>query len=170
IPTRYGKKNRVAHVDSLAAALPLLRDADGFGAQGVFVLANRVSPAVATRAEPLRWHDAEKGASTTDRDVTHRRVLFVDVDAIRSSGTSATEEEMARTVPVASAIFARLAEMLGGDASLGYGHSGNGRQVFVAIEPVEEPSSLTAVIKGILAALNVVCATPGVEIDRSVSD
>ena len=34
IPTRYGKKNRFAHADGLAAALPLLRQGDTFGAQG----------------------------------------------------------------------------------------------------------------------------------------
>ena len=66
IPTRYGKKNRFAHADSVAAALPLLRQGDTFGAQGVFVIANRVNPAVATRTTPRAWYDAEKGASTTD--------------------------------------------------------------------------------------------------------
>src|SRR5437899_7879026 len=30
IPTRYGKKNRFAHVDSVAAALPPLRQGDSF--------------------------------------------------------------------------------------------------------------------------------------------
>ncbi len=170
IPTRYGKKNRVAHADGIAAALPLLRQGDGFGAQGVFVIANPVNPAAATRAAPRTWHDAEKGASTTDRDITHRRVLFVDVDAIRTAGTSATDEEMGHAVAVARAVYARLAELLGGDHALGYGHSGNGRQVFVAVEPTEEPSPLGATIKGILAALAIGFAAPGAEIDRTVAD
>ncbi|MGO8993935.1 MAG: hypothetical protein ACLQVI_11440, partial [Polyangiaceae bacterium] len=170
IPTRYGKKNRFAHADSVAAALPLLRDGDKFGAQGVFVIANRVNPAVATRTTPRAWYDAEKGASTTDRDVTHRRVLFVDVDALRTTGTSATDEEMGYSVVIARAVYARLAELLGGDAALGYGHSGNGRGVFVAIEPTEEPSALTATVKGILAALSIAFAAPGAEIDRTVTD
>ena len=170
IPTRYGKKNRFAHVDSVAAALPLLRQGDTFGAQGVFVIANRVNPAVATRMTPRAWYDAEKGASTTDRDVTHRRVLFVDVDALRTTGTSATEEEMGHSIVVALAVYAKLAELLGGEEALGYGHSGNGRQVFVAIEPTEEPSPLTATVKGILSALSIAFAAPGAEIDRTVAD
>ncbi len=170
IPSRYGKKNRFAHADSLAAALPLLRQGDSFGAQGVFIIANRLNPAVATRTTPRAWYDAEKGASTTDRDVTHRCVLFVDVDALRTSGTSATDEEMGHSIGVALAVYARLAELLGGDGALGYGHSGNGRQVFVAIEPTEEPSPLTATVKGILAALAIAFAAPGAEIDRTVAD
>jgi P4 family phage/plasmid primase-like protien len=170
IPTRYGKKNRFAHADSVASALPLLREGDTFGAQGVFVIANRVNPAVATRTTPRAWYDAEKGASTTDRDVTHRRVLFVDVDAIRTTGTSATEEEMGCSALLAGAVYERLAELLGGDAALGYAHSGNGRQVFIAIEPTEEPSPMTATVKGILAALSIAFAAPGAEIDRTVAD
>ena len=147
VPTRYGTRNRFAHADALAAALPLLRQAETFSAQGVFLIANRVNPAVATRSTPRTWHDAEKGASTTDRDVSHRRVLFVDVDALRTSGTSATDDEMARTVPIAGAVFARLADLLG-EGALGYAHSGNGRQIFVAIEPTDEPSALTVITKG----------------------
>jgi P4 family phage/plasmid primase-like protien len=170
IPTRYGKKNRFAHADSVAAALPLLRQGDLFGAQGVFVIANRVNPAVATRTTPRQWYDAEKGASTTDRDVTHRRVLFVDVDALRTAGTSATDQEMAHSVGVALGVYERLAEILGGTDALAYGHSGNGRQVFVAIDPIAEPSPTTATVKGILAALSIAFAAPGAEIDRTVAD
>ena len=154
----------------MAAALPLLRQGDTFAAQGVFVIANRVNPAVATRMTPRAWYDAEKGASTTDRDVTHRRLLFVDVDALRTTGTSATEEEMGHSVAVACAVYAKLAELLGGEEALGYGHSGNGRQVFVAVEPTEEPSPLTATVKGILSALSIAFAAPGAEIDRTVTD
>ncbi|MGO8993885.1 MAG: phage/plasmid primase, P4 family [Polyangiaceae bacterium] len=170
IPSRYGRKNRFAHADSVTAALPLLRQGDRFGAQGVFVIANRLNPAVATRSAPRTWHDAEKGASTTDRDVTHRRVLFIDVDALRATGTSATAGEMACATAVATAVFARLADLLGSDRALGYGHSGNGRQVFIAIEPAAEPSALTPLTKGILAALSITFAAPGAEIDRTVAD
>jgi P4 family phage/plasmid primase-like protien len=170
VKTTYATRNRFAHADTTAAALVLLRQSDSFKAQGVYTIANRVNPAVATRREARKWHDTDKGEGTSDRDITHRLVLFIDIDADRPSGTSATTEEMARTVPVAEAIYAAFADVLGDARALGYAHSGNGRQIFVALDAVVESPALAALIRGILGAVSVAFAAPGTTIDKTVGD
>jgi hypothetical protein len=168
--TSHGERSRVAHAAGLDEAVRLLDEAERFVATGHYVIANQVNEAVATRRDGNRWHDALKGGSTTDRDVVVRRVLFIDVDARRPSGTSATDDEVAKAATVGAAIYERLAQHLGGEGGLGYAHSGNGRQLFVALEPVEEAESVALIIRALLAALHRLHSTPEASIDVSVYD
>lgn len=139
-------------------------------AQGLFFIANQILPAVATRKPACQWHPyTQKGEGTSDADIAARRVLFVDTDALRPKMTSASEEEMARTVPVAAAIYERFAEILEGDDALGVGHSGNGRAVLVALDRLAEKDA-GPLIKGVLLVLDKKYSGDGVEIDTSVCD
>jgi hypothetical protein len=169
VPGTYAERVQFAHADTSGKAVRLLEQMEARGATGVYTIANRINPAAATRATPGRWHDAKKGNSTSDRDITHRRVVFIDVDVQRPSGTSATTAELGRTIPVAAAIHARLGEIFGEDA-LGYAHSGNGRQVFLALEETPESSDVLAIVRGFLAALAAVFATADTTVDISVCD
>lgn len=170
VPMSYGGvKSRFAHARSHAEACKLLEEAEKSGAPGTFVIVNDVEPAVATRAAAGRWHDAKKGQATTDRDIRSRAALFVDVDAKRVRGTSATDEEILRTAEVATAVYTKLAALVGPEA-LGYGHSGNGRSVFVALDHIAESTELENLVKGLLAGLGVLFAAPRVEIDPVVCD
>lgn len=72
----YGERVRFAHADAVASAVALLVEMERRRPTGIYTIANRINPAVATRAQPGRWHDAKKGASTSDRDITHRRGRF----------------------------------------------------------------------------------------------
>src|SRR5690349_7197764 len=91
VPTNYAPRSRFAHARTHAEAARLLEEADKWNAPGIFVVVNGVDPAVATRDVAGKWHDAKRGASTTDRDIQSRDVLFVDVDVKRVRGISATE-------------------------------------------------------------------------------
>lgn len=168
--TRYGDRSRFAHADTPEVALALLASAEHFRATGVFCIANRINAAVTTRYDARQWHEARKGASTTDRDITARRVLFVDVDAVRPSGTSATDDEQRSAAEVAIRIHDRLRTLLGGDGALGYAHSGNGRQVFVALDAIPESPDVASTIKRILTALAKLEGTDRAAIDVAVSD
>ena len=165
----FGERVRFAHADAVASAVALLVEMERRRPTGIYSIANRINPAVATRAQPGRWHDAKKGASTSDRDITHRRVVFVNIDVKRPSGTSATGDEMATTVPIAAAIHRTLGDMLGDDA-LGYAHSGNGRQVFVASRKRPESAELQTLIRQLLAALAERFTTAETSVDVAVCD
>jgi hypothetical protein len=169
VPGGYAPKARFAHALTAADAVRLLEEAEQWNAPGLYTFVNDVDPAVATRDVAGRWHDAKKGASTTDRDIRSRAALFVDVDAKRVRGTSATDEEVARTVEIATLVHKKLTELAGFD-SLGYGHSGNGRAVFVALDHIPETPELEATIKGVLTALACMFQAARVEIDPVVSD
>lgn len=166
----HGARNRFAHAEGADAAVRLLAEGKRFGATGLYVIANRLHPSVASRAAVGAWHNAVKGASTTDRDITARRVLFIDVDAERPSSTSATDAEMARTVPVAQGVYDFVARVLGDTRALAYGQSGNGRQVFVALNGLDESPTLAATIRDILQRLAARFKADGAKIDASVCD
>jgi putative DNA primase/helicase len=168
--TGHIERTRFAHADSLGAAVALLENAEYFEAAGVFMIANQINPAAATRRDPRQWHDALKGASTTDRDIMARRLLFVDVDAVRPAGTSASQEEMDQAVAVGKRVYERLARALGSEAPLAYAHSGNGRQVFIALETMPESPEVMALIKGILTALGKLEGNDKAQIDPTVCD
>ena len=73
----------------------LARDAvhlDQQGATGIYVTLNPVNPALLARCSN-KVRMAEKGGGTQDKDIVERKFLFVDIDADRPSGISATREE-----------------------------------------------------------------------------
>lgn len=159
-----------AHVGTLTEAVRLLDQAEkSFTCPALYVIANPIVEAVASRSELGKWHKAGKGDGTTDSEIAHRTVLFIDIDAKRPKGTSATDAQVAKTADVAARILDKLAEHDVGSESVGLGHSGNGRSVFVALDSLP-PAESTPTIKGILAALAVMFSGDGVEIDRSVHD
>lgn len=162
--TRF-ESNRAAHARTEDEAVTLAGQAEAFHALGVFVLFNAVDPAVATRAQPGKWNTSKKGGSTTDADVRARTLLFIDVDAKRPRGTSSSAEELSRTFPVACDVARHFPP-----ASVGYGYSGNGAAVFVALDTLPETPSLGALVRRVLAALAARHLADGVEIDVTVCD
>ncbi len=170
-PSGRARVNRFAHAPDPDALVQLLATGERMHAVGVYTVANAVDPAVATRAESSRWHELRKGESTTDADVRARRVLFLDVDVKRPRGTSATDDDVALAHATAEAVYAHLAALLGPRATaLGFGHSGNGRAVLVALDNLVESPELAALVRGIVHALAEKFTTSRTEIDRSVVD
>ena len=86
----------MTHAKTTGKAIAALEHAEERAPTGSYVLFNAVDPAVATRAASGSWHVAKRGESTTDRDVHARRALYIDVDAERASGTSATDDARRR--------------------------------------------------------------------------
>jgi hypothetical protein len=98
VPNKYAPTNHFTHVKTVEKAVDALEYADERDPTGSYALFNAVDPAVATRAASGSWHVAKRRESTTDRDVRVRRALYIDVDAERTSGTSATDEELGHAV------------------------------------------------------------------------
>jgi len=164
------EKHCAAHASSIEEVVRLAAEADeSFNAQGVYILHARIKPGVETRhSTPGRWFDLPKGGGTTDSDVEARLVLAVDFDVKRPSNTSATEEEMERSAKVALQAWSYLEKTLGGVSSLAYLHSGNGRQIHIALDGLTEEAK--PYLAGILTGLAGMFNTEHVQVDEKLID
>jgi hypothetical protein len=170
VPDGKWTSNRFAHAADSATLVRLLGQADTWGAPGIYVIANRINPAVTTRRPPGTWHVAQKGEGTSDRDIRARAVFYVDVDVERPKGTSATDAQVLLAHERAVEIYGALGGALGGTDALGFGHSGNGRAIFVALDFLPETAELRATVGGLLAALRARFQGGGILIDVTVAD
>jgi P4 family phage/plasmid primase-like protien len=170
VPDGKWTSNKFAHAGDAATLVKLLAQADTWNAPGIYVIASRIDPAVATRKPAGAWHVAPKGEGTSDRDVRARAAFYIDIDVDRPKGTSATDAQVLAAHERAVRVYAHLAELLGGRASLAFGHSGNGRALFVALDFPPETPELRALVGGLLAALRAIYQGDGIKIDVSVAE
>jgi hypothetical protein len=163
-------RSRAAHARGPDEAIAVCTDADGFIAHGIYLLPARLRAGVESRhASPGKWFDIPKGAGTTDSDIEARLILAVDFDVKRPSGISATEAEMQRSVRVALSAWSFLAHHLG-EQSLAYLHSGNGRQIHIALDAVAVTDQSKNTIAGLLTGLAHLFNTPEVMVDEKLFD
>lgn len=163
------ERARAIHVtvDSLRPVL----ESDNWIAHGVYILPAVLRSGVETKhAVPGTWFDIPKGGGTTDSDIESRRILAVDCDVVRSSGTSATEEEMIRSVHVALRIWNYLEGALVDSRAMAYIHSGNGRQIHLALDSLPNDEECKRFASGILIGLASLFDTPEVKVDRKLFD
>lgn len=145
------------HIEDVHAHLSELTDY-----MGVYITINPVNPALLARASN-RLVRAKKGATTSDADILCRRWLFIDIDAVRPSGISATDAEKALA-------YNKLVEVKDGLASMGFSEpvvvdSGNGYYLMYRIDLAAD----SELVSGCLHALSV-CSDDKVHIDTSVSN
>lgn len=166
------RPNMAAHIDSELGLARAFEEADKtLQGTGTFYILNRVNPLVRLRAPTRQWNRVLKEQGTTDKDIVSRCGFFFDFDPVRPvKGISASDEESQHAVDAAVTCYGDLAVDLGSDEFLGYGFSGNGVQVHVALDhlPVDEATSLT--IKGLLLAAQYRYGSAKVELDTTVSD
>ena len=158
-----------AHGSTLAMLERLASEADRFKAQGVYLLFNAIDPGVQHRRGPGAWHAVPKGEGTTDRDVTHRRALYIDLDPQRTRGVSATAAELLAAADRALAARELLARFIPAEA-IGAGLSGNGCALFVALAPTSPEGEGERMVKAALVALAGLLDDAAVKVDVSVSD
>ncbi len=159
-----------AHAPDSDTLVRLLADGEEPGvAQGIYVIANRVSTAVATRKTPSTWHLAVKGESTTDQDIKERAVLYVDVDFARPTNTSTTDAEVLQVCETVVRMYADIVSAIGHD-STAIGHSGNGCAIFIALDRLPESPELHTLIIATLRALRAIYETASIKIDASLAD
>ena len=101
--------------------------------QGIYLTLNPVNPALLSRrANRIKMRLGKKDVTTSDADIIRRRWMPVDVDPVRPSGVSATEEEHVAAIAKAE----RIAEYLTG---MGWpapvlADSGNGAHLLYRID------------------------------------
>ncbi len=93
------------HIDKVPDALAKINSA-----VGVYVTMNPVNPALLARSAN-RLQPARAGGTTGDKDIVFRRWMLVDIDPVRPSGISSTDEEKTSALEKATEVRAGLQSM-----------------------------------------------------------
>lgn len=104
-------------------------------------------------------------SATKDKDILSRNVLFIDIDPVRPSKTSATDEEKAAAKYIGEEIQAYLTTR--GFPTPAWVDSGNGYHLYYLIDLFNSLES-TNLIKNFLSALGDKFDTLAVKVDRTV--
>jgi len=122
------------------------------GYSGVYICSGRINAAITARYGVLgEWVRATAGRAS-DGDIVARRVLYIDVDAQRPSGISATDAELEAAKVIARKVLDILIPVVGKEAT-SVGMSGNGWSIFVSCEQSADTSELKAGYRALLGAL-----------------
>jgi hypothetical protein len=129
----------------------------------VYVTLNPVDPQLLSRYSNRIENFAQ--STTTDKQVTRRRWLLVDIDPVRPSGTSATDAQLDAAKVKARAVYGYLNGM-GWPAPL-VAESGNGMHLLYAID-LPNDDEATALVKAVLIALGERFDDAQTKVDRAV--
>ena len=148
---------------ALAQAVEAL-DADPAVA-GIYVTLNAVNPALlARRANRIKMRLSRKDAATADADILRRRWLPVDIDPVRPSGVSSTDEEHDAALAAAERIAAYLAEQGFPEPLLA--DSGNGAHLLYRVD-LPNDDAAKEIVKGCLATLDALFSNETVTVDTA---
>jgi len=132
---------------------------------GIYITLNEVNPALLSRrANRIKMRLSKKDATTSDADIIRRRWLPVDIDPVRPSGVSSTEEEHEAALAAADRIAAYLAEQ--GFPDPVRADSGNGAHLLYQIDLLSNDEA-TGLVKGCLATLDALFSNSVVTVDTS---
>jgi hypothetical protein len=163
-----GKQVQTAYARGEREYLRLLRAGDALNMSGVFQVANALSSRVHPLCKTGSW--AARVRRAEDAWVSERRVLGIDIDPVRPSGVSATDEERQACIEIADEVKQYLAKYVP-RSSLATGGSGNGVWVFVALERAPKAPGDSERIKAFLKALDKRFGKDGrVKIDGTVGN
>jgi hypothetical protein len=119
-------------MEELAARVETVDDLPGV--QGIYVTLNRVNPALLSRrANRIKMRLGKKDATTADGDIVSRQWLPVDVDPLRPSGVSSSDEEHRSAIDRAKGIADFLATEYGWPGPV-LADSGNGAHLLYRID------------------------------------
>jgi len=130
----------------------------------VYILLNPVNSALLARARN-RIKVAERSSTTSDADVTERRLLLIDFDPQRPSGISSTDDEKEAAREKALAVREHLSA-LGWPAPV-LADSGNGYHLLYRIDLPNDAAS-SDLVKSCLCALDALHGDEAVKIDTAV--
>jgi hypothetical protein len=139
-------------------------DADG-SVHGIYVTLNEVNPALLSRrANRIKMRLGKKDSTTSDADILRRRWLPIDIDPLRPSGVSSTDEEHGLALAKADEI-ARWIVGLGFPDPV-RADSGNGAHLLYRID-LPNDEAATALIKACLTTLDALFSDERVNVDTA---
>jgi len=154
-----------AHIEKAARDIEAL-EADP-EVKGIYVTLNEVNPSLlARRANRIKTKLDNKEATTADADIVRRRWLLVDLDPVRASGISSTDEEHDQALEMA----VRVAEFLKDCFSFPVpvmGDSGNGAHLLYRIDLPNDDESKDLIVR-CLKALDAAFGGQRCDIDQTV--
>jgi len=133
------------------------------GGAAVYVTLNPVDPQLLSRYS--NRIEAFATATTTDKQVTRRRWLLIDLDPARPSGTSANNAQLDAAKAKARAVYAYLSGR-GWPVPL-VAESGNGMHLLYALD-LPNDDEATALVKAVLLALAERFDDAQTKVDRAV--
>ena len=162
VPEGRGKPITVAgYFDDLDKAAQAAATLDARKAGGIYFTLNEIHPGLIARS-PNQLTDRQE-PTTSDSDVIRRRLLLVDLDAIRPADISATEDEHCAAQDVARAVAAWLSSQ-GWPAPI-FGDSGNGAHLLYRIDL---PADDKGLVRRCLEALGDRFDNDTIKVDRKV--
>jgi hypothetical protein len=132
---------------------------------GIYVTLNEVNPALLSRrANRIKMRLGKKDSTTSDADILRRRWLPVDIDPLRPSGVSSTDEEHGLAL-------AKAEEVAHWISGLGFpdpvrADSGNGAHLLYRIDLPNDDAAL-ALVKGCLTTLDALFSDERVTVDTA---
>ena len=146
-------------------AAKAVADLERLNPPAVYVSVNPVANSMLARAANRIIHRTKK--TTTKTDVVRRRWLFIDIDAIRPSGVSSTDDELAAALDLAETLRSEL--IAEGWPEPLRGMSGNGAYLFWRID-LPNDDDAEVLVKRVLIELARRFNTAGAEVDLSPHD
>jgi KaiC/GvpD/RAD55 family RecA-like ATPase len=153
------------YFDSIEPLVKAAAEADGHDASGVYITANPTDWRLLSRRSNRAELIGKDEPSTSDRDISTRRHLYVDCDPRRPAGISSSDSEHAAALAKAQAIDSWL--QAAGWPAAALADSGNGAHLLYRIQlPNDKESEL--LVKRVLCALEARFGDEAVGIDQSV--
>jgi len=132
---------------------------------GIYITLNAVNPALLSRrANRIKMRLSKKDATTSDADIIRRRWLPIDIDPMRPSGVSSTDEEHDAALSAADRIALFLAEQ--GFPSPIRADSGNGAHLLYRVD-LPNNEEATGLVKGCLATIDALFSNAAVTVDTA---
>jgi len=150
------------HATLIKAVEPLDTDSS---VHGIYVTLNEVNPALLSRrANRIKMRLGKKDSTTSDADILRRCWLPIDIDPLRPSGVSSTDEEHGLALAKADEIARWI-------AGLGFpdpvrADSGNGAHLLYRID-LPNDEAATALVKACLTTLSVFFSDERVNVDTA---
>ncbi|QYZ78646.1 hypothetical protein E2N92_04010 [Methanofollis formosanus] len=133
--------------------------------KGTYVTLNVVDPALlARRANRVKMRLTRSDPTTADADILRRRWLPIDLDPVRPSGVSSTDEEHAAALQRAETIARWLAEQGFSDPIMA--DSGNGAHLLYRIDLANDEAA-AALVKRVLVTLDALFSDDAVTVDTA---
>jgi hypothetical protein len=132
---------------------------------GIYVTLNEVNPALLSRrANRIKMRLGKKDSTTSDADILRRHWLPIDIDPLRPSGVSSTDEEHGLALEKADEVARWI-------AGLGFpdpvrADSGNGAHLLYRID-LPNDDAATVLVKSCLATLDTLFSDERVNVDTA---
>ena len=142
----------------------LLLDADRT-TTGIYLTLNTVNPdLLARRANRIKTRLSKKDATTADADIIRRRWFPIDVDPVRPSGVSSSDEEHENARATAAAIRTYLSGLGWPDPIVA--DSGNGAHLLYHLDLPNDPE-IRDLVKEALTTLSVIFSDSRCQVDTA---